>query len=39
MTNTFFYKDKQENVYNEQGIKIFDLMKEVLTKIANPIAL
>jgi hypothetical protein len=39
MTNTFFYKDEQENVYNEQGIKIFDPMEDVLTKIANPIAL
>ncbi|KAG1135586.1 hypothetical protein G6F37_012654 [Rhizopus arrhizus] len=36
MTNTFFYEDGQENVYNEQGIKAFDPMGDTLTQITDP---
>lgn len=36
MTNTFFYEDGQENVYKEQGIKVFDPMEDVLMQITDP---
>jgi hypothetical protein len=36
MTNTFFYEDGQENVYNEQGIKAFDPIGDTLTQITDP---
>jgi hypothetical protein len=32
----FFYKDEQKNVYNEQEIKAFDLMEDILTQITAP---
>ena len=36
MTTTFFYKDGQENVYTEQGIKVFDPMEDILTQVTDP---
>lgn len=36
MTSAFFYEDGQENVYNEQGIKVFDPMEDILTQITDP---
>lgn len=36
MTTRFFYEDGQENVYDEQGIKVFDPMEGVLTQITDP---
>lgn len=36
MTNTFFYDDGQENVYNRQRMKVFDLMEDILTLVLDP---
>lgn len=36
MPNQFYYEDGQDNVYNEQGVKIFDPMEDVLTQIKDP---
>jgi hypothetical protein len=36
ITNIFFYEYGQENVYNEQGIKVLDPMEDVLTQITDP---
>ncbi|KAI8884497.1 hypothetical protein K501DRAFT_128299, partial [Backusella circina FSU 941] len=34
--STFFYEDEQENVFNEQGEKVYDLMEDVLTQVNDP---
>lgn len=36
MTNTFLYEVEQENAHEGQGIKVLDLMKDVLTQINDP---
>lgn len=36
MTSIFYFKDGQENVYNEKGKKVFDPMEEVLTQVTDP---
>lgn len=32
----FFYEDGQDNVFNEQGEKVFDPMEGILTQITDP---
>ena len=32
----FFYKDEHDNVYNEEGKRVFDPMEGVLTDISDP---
>ncbi|KAI8053650.1 uncharacterized protein B0P05DRAFT_479653, partial [Gilbertella persicaria] len=32
----FLYKDGQDNVFNEQGEKVFDPMEGILTEITDP---
>jgi transposase len=34
--NTFFYEDGHDNVYNEDGEKVFDPMEGVLTEVNDP---
>jgi hypothetical protein len=34
--NSFFYEDGQENIFNEQGKKVYDSMKDVLTQVDDP---
>jgi hypothetical protein len=36
MTTTFYFEDGQDNVYNEQGKKVFDPMEDVLTQVTDP---
>lgn len=36
MTKSFFYEDGQDNVFNEQGEKVFDPMEGILTEITDP---
>lgn len=33
MSSVFYYEDKQDNFYNEQGLKAYDPMKDILTKV------
>lgn len=36
MANRFFYEDGQDNLYNEQGEKVYDPMDGILTQISDP---
>jgi hypothetical protein len=36
MSNTFYFEDGQENVYNDRGQKVFDPMEDILTQIKDP---
>jgi hypothetical protein len=35
MERPFFY-DGQDNLYNEQGVKVYDPMGDILTEINDP---
>ena len=35
MANSFYYQDSQDNVYNEQGKKVFNPMEGILTQITD----
>lgn len=36
MERPFFYEDGQDNLYNEQGVKVYDPMEGILTEINDP---
>lgn len=36
MKNTYFYAVGQDNLYNDQGVKVYDPMEDVLTQITDP---
>lgn len=36
MKNAFFYEDGQDNVYYENGERVFDPMEGILTEITDP---
>ncbi|KAG1039067.1 hypothetical protein G6F43_012583 [Rhizopus delemar] len=33
MSNVFYYEDGQDNLYDEQGMRVYDPMKDVLTEV------
>ncbi|KAG1449524.1 hypothetical protein G6F56_008615 [Rhizopus delemar] len=35
MSNVFYYEDGQDNVYDEQGMRVYDPMKDVLTEVID----
>lgn len=33
MSNVFYYEDGQDNLYDEQGMRVYDPMEDVLTEV------